>query len=204
MTLGDGPQHWRTPLSNVILHPAVIDKFPWADFPLLDAPSPTERAPIKLQLSRAFIIGNLRKNLRTPIYQCWAHLVGVVPPVPNIGFLKERGSLPSLTTLNDAHACFRGVSRPHGSELDGGRVFTYVLKVPLTVRFDDTPPVSVPAVQRLDDDIVLAVYVEAVEGLQINGESVWGAVLRIELVETDGGGQALPVDHESRYDERLW
>jgi hypothetical protein len=192
-------------LPNIVLHPNVVDKFPWAKFPNIDARNPNDRDKnIRLQISGGFIIGNLRKNLRTPIFQSWAHLVGVLPPVPNVAFLKERGVSPTLTTLLDAHACFRGVSRPHGSELDGGSVYTYLIKVGITLRFDDTPPVSMPAIQRLEADLGLAVYVKADEGLQSNGESVWGTALRIELIETSPEGTGLPVDHESRYDERLW
>lgn len=191
-------------MSNVVLHPALVAKFPWANIPNIDAPHPENKSPIRLGVSRPFIIGNLRKNVRTPIYQAWAHLAGKVPPVPNVEFLLQKGTLPSLTTLNDAYACFKGVSRPHGSEWDGASVYTYLIKVGVTVRFVHTPPVSVPATHKLDDDLSLAIYVTAGEGLQSLGESVWGTALRVELVETLPEDSSLPVDHESRYDERLW
>jgi hypothetical protein len=191
-------------MSNVFLHPSVILKWPWAQFPTIEAPHPLDRARlVRLQVSPHFIIGNLRKNLRSPIYQAWAHLVGRMPPVPNVNLIPASAAL-SLTTLKDAHACFRGVKRPHGSELNGDRVFIYLIKVAVTVRFDNTPPVGIPATQPLDPDIVLAVYVESIEGLQSVSESLWGAALRLEFVEMSTADLLLPVDHESRYDERLW
>jgi hypothetical protein len=187
------------------MHPTFIEKFPWANLPPVIAPHPTERGQqVRLQVSREFIVGNLRKNNRTPIYQAWAHLAGCVPPVPNIAFLHKLGVAPSLSTLENAHACFRGVERPLGNDLNGTTVYIYLLKVGVTIRFDNAPPVSVPAVHRLDDDLVFAIYVQEVAGLHVAGESLWGTALKIELIETEPPDHALPIDHCDRYDERLW
>ena len=111
-------------MPNVFMHPTLVAKFPWADLPPIVAPLPTDPTKlIKLDVSREFIVGNLRKNNRTPIYQAWAHLVGRVPPVPNIDFLNRLGVAPTLTTLENAHACFRGVERPLGDDLNGAKVY---------------------------------------------------------------------------------
>ena len=193
-------------MAEIFFHPTMVEKFPWAVFPLVSARSPEKRsAVIKLMVSKMFIAGNLRKNLRTPIFQAWAHIVGSLPPsIPNIDHLYSGGLMPTFTTLENAHACFRGVERPHDSELDGASVFIYCIKVPLTLRWDNTPPIPLPVVHRLTEDVVLTVLVAANANLQHGTEQVWGRVLKIELVETAPGGDWLPIEHESRYHDRRW
>lgn len=202
-------------MAEVFFHPTMVEKFPWAVFPTLHARSPMNRATrINLELSKEFIVGNLRKNIRTPIYQAWAHLAAQLPPsIPNISVLQARGQLPHFTTLEQAHACFRGVERPHDCEENGDSLFVYVVKVPLTVRFDNRPPLALPIVQRLAEDLVLTAIVaqtplvaaESVGGdLQDGTERVWGRVLKIEVIEAASDGEWLPIGHKDRYDARIW
>lgn len=176
----------------------------WAKFPILLAPSPDNQAEtVKLMVCPELISMCLQKNHRTPVYQCWAHLVATVPPVPNARLVPELADV-SLTTLRDAHACFHGVKRPMGDDHDGGQIFVYLLRVDVTVEFSARLPVPCPAPKRLDDDLVLAVLVKREPGLQRGGEAIWGSVLKVELVETDRANPKMPIDSADRYRERKW
>lgn len=193
-------------MGEVILHPKLVERLPWADLPIVFGRAPTAgKERIALTVSRPFILGNLNKNNRTPIYSAWVHLAGVLPKgLPNLDYLDRRGIMPTFTTLENAHACFRGVERPANSELDGASIFIYCIKVPLTLRWNNTPPVSVPSTRRLDDSILLTVLVSQGTNLQQASEPVWGTVLKLEFVETAPNDSWLPIDYENRYDERVW
>jgi len=50
--------------------------------------------------------------------------------------LTESGLAPSLTTLNDSVACFRGVKRPYDEEDDGRSILIYVLEPEASIVFE--------------------------------------------------------------------
>ena len=65
----------------------------WLSLPLIQALAATDRSKTVIyKISEGFIGTNANIMRRVPIFQLWAHLVGVVPPINNISIL-EKGSL---------------------------------------------------------------------------------------------------------------
>lgn len=176
----------------------------WLSLPLIQALAATDRSKTVIyKISEGFIRTNANIMRRVPIFQLWAHLVGVIPPINNISIL-EKGSLkPDLTTLEDSVACFRGVKRPYDDESQGESVIIYVLNVNVTVGFDPTSPCMAKAV-RLASDALLTFQVKPIEPLLERDIEIVGIVTRVERVVGEGSAPCLPYRYEERYSERLW
>jgi hypothetical protein len=100
----------------------------WLQFPPILAPSKTE---VRYGISEDFVGGHAGIGRRTPIFQVWAHLVGQLPPINNIGRLAHGPLPPTACTLKDSVACFQGLQRPHDKEPYGNSVLIYVLNTTL-------------------------------------------------------------------------
>jgi hypothetical protein len=110
---------------------------------------------------------------------------------------------PTVSTLNDSVACFRGVKRPCDGEKNGDSVLVYVLNPKVSVAYEPNMACLAKAV-RLAANVVATVQVKLTRPLQNGGKNVCGIVTRIEFVLGDGGDPLLPERHPERYSERLW
>jgi hypothetical protein len=137
------------------------------------------------------------------MFQLWAHLVSVVPPINNISILEKGPLKPDLTTLKNSVACFRGVKRPYDDEAHGESVIIYVLNVGVTLGFDPTSPCMAKSV-KLSTDALLTIQVKRTGPLREGDIDIVGIVTRIERVIGEGSAPCLPYGYEERYGERLW
>lgn len=176
----------------------------WLTLPLIEAPAATNRSKIVIyKISEGFIRTNSNIRRRVPIFQLWAHLVGVAPPINNISILEKGLLRPDFTTLKDSVACFRGVKRPYDDEADGGSIIIYVLNVGVTVGFEPSLACMAKAV-KMPTDAPLTVQVKRTQPLLEGGIEIIGTVMRVEWVFGEGSAPCLPYRYEERYNERLW
>lgn len=176
----------------------------WSKPPLIEARS-GERSEEKLLLGTSDdLTGWRNSNFRsTPIFMLWAHCVGQLPPINLISMLAESNPTPTLTKLLDAHACFRGVNRPHLLENDGESVLVYVLKPEVTIEYKADMACVARAIKPTKP-FVLTIQVVLVPALQNPPDGVAGVITRIEPVATDPDDDALPVGYTERYGCRCW
>ena len=196
-----------------------MDKY-WLQPPLVAAPNPWDRSKtVAYEVSPTYVRTLFAGNRLTQIYWLWTHVVGQLPPIPNISWLHSRPVVPSLTTLADSVACFRGVQRPYDDEETGDSVLLYVLNPAVSIA-RDVNLVCLAKAARVPSNTCLTVQVRPSVALQsqksaLNGgvtrsfdtvepEAVHGVVTRLELISGDGGTPILPKRFGERYVERLW
>jgi|ERR1700730_3167628 len=129
------------------------------------------------------------------------------PPVPNVNWKKNFPVEAGLTRLSEAHACFKGLQRPLAEDDDGSSVLAYILKPHFYYIFDsdyDGAMVCVARKLTVADDLVFAAYVRLNEPCRSAGASPKGVLTHWGFVEADACHPELPVNCESRYEERLW
>jgi len=195
----------------------------WLDLPHVSAPSPEDRTKqIRCAISPDYVDSLAGASRLTPIFQLWTHVVGELPPINNASRLTAGPVVPTLTTLVDAIACFRGVKRPYDDEPDGSSVLIYVLNPSVTVARDVSLVCMAKAVV-VPSNACLTVQMKPTAALQRrpaplnsdvarsygsggpeDGELIHGVVMRLEFVSGNGGTPILPSKHEGRYLERLW
>jgi hypothetical protein len=107
-----------------------------------------------------------------------------------------------LSSLDRAHALFRGIERPLAEDDDGANVLAYVQKPQWMFRYDPDM-VSVALKVRVPQDLVFVTYVCLNEADGGAGKAS-GTVTHWGFVEADGANPALPVDFSSRYRKQLW
>lgn len=192
---------------TVNIHPELKALVPWIDLPLIQAPSPLDQKnSVTYKVSEEFIVRNFHIHRRVPIFQAWAHLVGLVPPIRNVEKLIAEGNRIRLRTIRDAAACFRGVKRPYGTEAGGDSILAYPIRAPHTITYE--PDISCVAKwTACPSETVLVVYVQPLTelaNLQESSNTIDGVILRWEFVPSDPNESDLPKDHGDRYTERLW
>jgi hypothetical protein len=192
---------------TVRIHPELRAKVPWINVPLVQAPSHLDKNKnVTLKASEEFIVRNFQIKRRVPIFQAWAHLVGLVPPIANVEkLLRDQNSI-ELQTIREALACFRGVKRPYGHEADGDSILAYVIKAPHTITYE--PDIACVAKwASCPSETVLVAYVRPAgdsANLHLSSNKVDGVILRWEFVPSELGESDLPENHKNRYSERLW
>ena len=62
-------------------------------------------------------------------------MVGDLPPINNIARVNRGNDVPTLMTLEESVACFRGVNRPYDDEAKGESVLVYVLNPVVTLEY---------------------------------------------------------------------
>jgi hypothetical protein len=172
--------------------------------PHVVAPSPAgDGSMVELEISDGTLEKIIRAQLRVPLFQCWAHLVGEIPPVNN-GFkllVDNPGCEPAA--LRDACACFKGVRRPYGNEDYGDDVFVYVISTRYTVTW--RPDMAcVAEIVEAPEGTVMTVQVRPASALQPQDSSVWGVITKWEFVGASTEHPDLPDYFDERYNERLW
>lgn len=179
----------------------------WLRPPMVQAPSAKERGKsVTYAISEDYLYSHRGVSRLGPIFQMWAHVVGELPPINNISRIDRLPVKPTLTTLADSVACFRGVKRPYDDEENGDSVLIYVLNPTVTV-IRDSGMVCLAKAAKLPDDVALTVQVKPSKIADLQGRNKLlhdGVVTRLEFVPGDGGAPNLPKGHKERYVERLW
>ncbi len=177
----------------------------WLDFPpTVVARSPFDKGAIcRFRMSREDATKAAAAHRLQPIWELWSVVVGEPPPVPNVrswgvNVPAEEG----LIALVEAHACFRGICRALAEDDNGEDVVAYILK-PLFFYKRVVNLVCLAEKEVTPEGLLFAVYVRL--DMPWNGEnSTVGVVTHGGFVEADTADPLLPVDHESRFVERLW
>jgi hypothetical protein len=179
----------------------------WLDFPIVAAPAAHDRSAIsRYEISRTFITKHADNRRCTPIFQLWAHVIGQLPPINNIGRVQQADPTPSLTTLADSVACFQGINRPHDREEDGCSVLVYVLNPSVSIKFLPDM-VCLATALKVPRETVLTVQVRPdVKDLSGHSEreSINGVITRLEFVWADPSQPTLPKKYSERYAKTLW
>lgn len=174
----------------------------WLQLPTVPAPSPhNQHAAVTYEVSATYIRTMFGGNRLTQIFQTWVHVAGELPPINNVSRLMQGPVVPSLTTLHQSVACFRGVKRPYYDEEDGGSVIVYVLNPAVSVDRDVSLVCLAKAV-RVPSDTCLTVQVRPSAALQsqrtaldssvtrsidpADAETIHGVVTRIEFISGNG------------------
>jgi hypothetical protein len=177
----------------------------WLKPPLVSAPDPADRGKSLIYRISEHLLDCLESNFRhSPVFQIWAHVIGELPPINNIGSVNKGDPIPTLTTLEDSVACFQGVGRPYDDEENGESVLVYVLnpKVSLVAQ---TSMVCAAVSYPVPKNTCLTVQVKPFKTPLLEGKVyVHGVVTRCEYVPGDGGNPVLPKDFDSRYGTRRW
>jgi hypothetical protein len=140
---------------------------------------------------------------KTPLFMVWAHAIGRLPPIHAISHLAESAPTPTLTTLDDATACFRGIHRPHLREDNGDNVITYILKPEVSIEFAASMACLARAVSP-PTPFVITMQVVLNECLQVSHDNVAGIITRVEPIGCDLVDPTLPVEYQTRYGQRCW
>jgi hypothetical protein len=172
----------------------------WLKPPLVNAPSAKDCASTVIyKISEEFFEKNAYIYRRTPIFQIWTHVIGELPPINNVSSILKTGISPTISTLKDSIACFKGVKRPYDGEIDGCSILVYILNPRVSISYEPSMVCLAKAV-RVPTNLAATVQVRLTDALQNGDKNVCGIVTRIEFVAGDKGTPLLPEGHQ----ERLW
>jgi hypothetical protein len=145
-----------------------------------------------------------------PHMDCWGCVIGRPPPVPNIFGVTPSECLSNLTSLKDAHACYRGVKRPVGNDDTGWDMVVYVSK-PIWYFEHEPSLVCIAKPAPVADDLVFATCVRLDNPREERYEQgfrerapVRGVITHWEFLESDPSDNTLPLGHKERFRKRLW
>jgi hypothetical protein len=176
----------------------------WLDFPAtVVGRSPFDRSETcRFRLSREDVTKAALARRLQPIWEFWSIVVGQPPPVPNVKVWGE--NVPAeegLTTLVEAHACFRGIRRALAEDDNGTDVIAYVLRPHF---FYEHSVNLVCAASKRATPHGLVYVVHARLDVPAASGPVIGVVTHGGFVETELEDGTIPKDHSSRYNKRLW
>jgi hypothetical protein len=157
---------------------------------------------------------DLRKDAQQkkyqPFFSAWSLVLGRLPPVPNASRLGSQLQSCPLTSLEDAHACFRGVKRPIADDNHGFDVFAFITKPKFYAKYAPGMVCQV-ALAPVPSDLVFVTYVRIDHNAggrkrlrSEPGARLTGIVTHWGLVEACPLNPDLPIDHEERYRTRVW
>jgi hypothetical protein len=193
----------------------------WLQPPEVVAPSPDDQTKtVGLEISPTYIRTLFVGKRLTQIFWIWAHVVGELPPINNVSRLNFGPVTPTLTTLRQSVACFRGVRRPYDDEEGGESVLVYVLN-PMVSLDHEVSLVCLAKAVRVPSETCLTVQVKPTSALQVpktalnsdvtrrssgnaDAETIHGVVTGLEFISGNGETPILPKRHAERYDLRLW
>lgn len=176
----------------------------WLRFPnSVRAPSPFDQLTLcTLKISHHDTCRAARAGRRQPAFDLWGVVLGNPPPVPGIDARND--PLPGpLTSIAEAHACFRGIERPLAEDDDGWDVVAYILRPRFFYEYDPNM-VSVALKVPVPRGVVFVVYARLANEKDVVASGVSGVITHWDFVEADSADPKLPVNHSSRYRERLW
>jgi hypothetical protein len=175
----------------------------WLQFPLtIPARSPFDRDRLcRLKLSTNDVRKAARAGRRQLAFELWSGVIGSPPPVPGV----QRRNNPDpndLSSLVEAHACFRGIERPLAEDDDGANVIAYVLRPRFFYEYDPNM-VSLALRVPVPRDLVFITYARLLE-LDGKADEPVGVVTHWGFVEADPKNLRLPINSSTRYREKLW
>jgi hypothetical protein len=176
----------------------------WLQFPdSMLAPSPQDRTKLcKLKIAQNDVRKLARAGRRQAAFELWSIVLGQIPPVPGV----ERRNTPhpdDLTSLRDAHACFRGIKRPLAEDDNGDHVFAYILRPHFLYEYDPSM-VSVASKVPVPRNVVFVTYVRFNRQFSEGISEPQGTVTHWGFVESDPKALFLPVNYASRYRTKMW
>jgi hypothetical protein len=177
----------------------------WLRPPVVAAPAPENRGRTAFYVvSDHYLDCHGTAFRHSPVFWAWAHVVGDLPPINNIGRVNRGPDVPTLTTLEDSVACFRGVKRPYDEEAAGESILVYILNPTVTLEYV-WDLVCLAKSKRVPSNTCLTVQVKPLkQPLRKDNRDIEGVVTRLEFVPGNGGEPALPKKFEDRYGDRLW
>jgi len=177
----------------------------WLDLPkIIRARSPFDpNRQCLYRIAREDCVKAARARRRQPVFEFWSILNGEPPPVPNVERYGRASAVMGLVRLTAAHACFRGIRRPFAEDDSGANILAYVLKPTQFYRYEPNLA-CVAQKQNVPEDVVFVAYVRMDEPCEGERIDIKGVLTHWGFVEADSANLPLPVDHASRYDERLW
>jgi hypothetical protein len=175
----------------------------WLQFPTsVPARSPFNRDSLcRLKLSTNDVRKAARAGRRQPVFELWSGVIGSPPPVPGVD-RRNNPDADDLTSLIQAHACFRGIERPLAEDDDGTDVIAYVLRPRFFYEYDPNM-VSLALRVPVPRDLVFITYARLLE-LSDNADEPVGVVTHWGFVEADPKNLRMPINSSTRYRERLW
>lgn len=165
-------------------------------------PSPKDRAQtIEVRVDPGIVKDLASARRRTKLYELFYNVAGMPPPVNNIGAHEtdsDNRFPDNWGGLSHAHALFKGLERPLGTDRSGDAIFVYLLRPRYTYEYVADmvcPARRMPA----PDNAVFAVYA------RFDSDFEAGTILNWEWVKADAGlDESLPDAFSERYDRRVW
>jgi len=175
----------------------------WLRFPdAITALAPEDRNQVcAYKIGRDDTLKAARAGRRQPAFQLWSVVLGHPPPVPGVEY-RNRPEPNELTSLVEAHACFRGIERPLAEDDEGSNVVAYVLRP--KVFYEYTADMVCTATKvTVPPGFVFVAYAKLVEPDGVP-RAVRGVLTHWGFVEADEATPELPVNYATRYRVRLW
>jgi hypothetical protein len=165
--------------------------------PHFDDPSKT----VLLAVSQSWVATNAAHARIQPLFDFWALVEGVPPPVNNIGFHEKNAPSVALHGLLGTDVVFRGLCRPLDGDDHEGEVYAFVTR-PGHIYTYEAHMVCVAKARPFPHGAVFACYVRRFQ--QETAEGFSGIVLSWELVRADDADANLPQDWQGRYRHEVW
>lgn len=178
----------------------------WLKFPsTIESRSPFDQnAKVFWRIDPTTVIDAFKdSNRKQPLLDLWSIVLGITPPISGASSQLEKEKNVKLTSLGDAHACFRGVNRPVGDDLTGANSLAYIVKARHCFSFNDESFCPLKLL-RLPPDVVLIVYVSMDQAYDKARASLKGVITHWSLVETQPNDAMLPIDFDKRFASRIW
>jgi hypothetical protein len=176
----------------------------WLSFPrAVYAPSPFDRISLcGLKIAAKDVRRAARAGRRQIVFDLWSMVIGKTPPVPGV-HARNDPQPGELTSIAQAHACFRGIERPLAEDNNGSDVLAYILRPRIFYEYDPNM-VSVALKQPVPRDVVFVVYARLFDQTKVEKFGLIGVITHWGFVEVDSADPKLPVNYGSRYSVRLW
>ncbi len=177
----------------------------WLDFPtVVLACSPHDpKKTCRYSVDPSFAILSAQQGRRNPAFELWSQVHGIPPRVPNVDRQALGEASAGLISLGNAHACFKGVRRPFGSDDFGSSVLSYVTKPTFSYEYV-VDLVTVARKFEFPTDLVFIINVKLVNTWNDHSVIPEGIVTHWGSVEADVQHNLLPRDYAERFEERLW
>jgi hypothetical protein len=182
----------------------------WRDFPqTVRARSPFDRnITVTYRLAQHDLHKASTFERKQIIFDCWSCIFGRLPPVPNIQKFQQVVGLREMSSLANAHACFRGFKRPVGDDPRGWDMVAYVTKPSWTFEFEpDLACVAKPFPVPQGFVFLICVRLDNMSQRRYknnNQAPVEGVVTHWEFVECDPVNANLPRDFKERFTKQQW
>lgn len=173
----------------------------WKTFEVTHAPGPDGKSRLRLSVSKEFVDRHFDANRLTPLFQMSAHVYGRLPNINLIKQVEQAKPTTTLTTLDDAIACFEGIERPHDDEHNGDTVLIYVLRPDVTIERRVSMACQAAAAVPPKSSVLTALVRTNLDLHDENGV-IGGCITRLEWVFA--GNDGLPKLHETRYTTKHW